>query len=359
MDLFAYEKHLTRREQAILSDLLKYRVMTTDMLDRKHFDRKSNYVNVVLHNLRKTGYIKSSILSKSRKGRKGYAYHMITETGKECLARHDLSVEGTDRNIYLHEYQIPNLLLANEVLIEYEMMGWQVWDSRKVKSEYRMDYRSNIHGLLISPSGKRYGLYALETRVTQNVVGRIQQEIIKYQNQIKNYMVLAKGADSFNLFVEMGFREDAKEGKRPLVTIGDLIIESFYINFMKRRNFENETDWLYRLCEQLEIKLISIEPRESRQSFPVIVEYKGEEMYLVDVTDSDLNKYQSIKAYNQAIASKNWDKNRKVLAVSLGIDTVPNLMLDDKETCPFVEHLTLSGSQFQEICQATTSSVKK
>lgn len=351
MDLFAYETHLSEKEKAILMDLLKYRVMTTEMIEKRYFPKKSNYINVLLHRMRKNGFIKSSILKKSRKGRKGYAYHMITETGKECLIRHDLSVEGLGKTIYVHEYQVANLLLANEALLEYESMGWQVWDSRKVKTTYNLDYRSNIQGLLISPKGKEYGLYTLETRVTENVVGKIQQEISRNKEQIKNYMILAKGADSYKLFIEYGIKENEQNNKKALTTLGELIIEPFNINFVKRKTFRDEKEWIYRVCKKLNIKIKSMEMKETRQSFPVIVEYAGEEMYLVDVTDSDLNKYRDIQLYNKSISNRSWEKGRRLLVITLGIDTVANLMLDNNQELPYVEHITIGGGMIQEICQ--------
>lgn len=131
---FAYESHLTDKELAIMTDLLKYRVLTTKQIRDRHFDGKGRYVENVLLKLRKDEFIRSSTLKRSRKGKKGYSVHQLTETGKECLQRHDLSVEGQSSwNIYVNEHNIPNILLTNETLFEYEDMGWSVLDSREVK----------------------------------------------------------------------------------------------------------------------------------------------------------------------------------------------------------------------------------
>lgn len=347
MDLFAYDQHLTDREIGILKDLLEYRVLTTEMIEKRHFEKKGNYVNVVLTKLRKDGYIRSNILRRSRKGRKGYAYHSLTETGKECLIRHGVSVEDRSKNIYFHEYQVPNLLLANEVLVEYKCIGWEAWDSRKTKSIYNLDYRSNIQGMLISPNGERYGLYALETSVTENVIGKIQSEIMKHQKFIKDYMILAKGMESYKLFIEYGMKEDRNMRKRKLQTMGKLVIEPFKMNFVKRKTFKTEFEWIRKLCDHIGCRIISTEIKEDqRQSFPIVVEYRGEEMYFVDLTDSDLNKYYALKVYNDSLSSRKWEK-RRILAVSLSIRTRINEII---KTLPVVNLMLLEGNEFMTIC---------
>lgn len=327
MITFAYESHLTPREEAILTDLLRFRVMTTDMIEKRHFERKGNYVNVLLSKLRKDGYIRSKTLRRSRIGKKGISYHQLTETGRECLIRHDVSVEGQSKHLYLSEHQIPNLLLANEALLEYDTMGWQVYDSRYVKAKYRLDYRDNIQGLIVSPQGEEYGLYTLETNVTDNVIGRIQSEITKNQG-IKNYIILAKGDKSYKSFLEYGYQEEKEKLKSRLLTTGKLIIEPFTVNFMKKKAIPNEIDWIKGICRYYNYKIKSIELKnyKKRQSFPIIVEYKGKEYYLVDLTDSDLNKYNDIEVYINSKSSRNWEK-RDVLAVTLSISTKPNQVI--------------------------------
>ncbi|MBB6447867.1 hypothetical protein [Bacillus benzoevorans] len=349
--MFAYDKHLTDKELAILEDLCTFRALTTEMIQHRHFEKKGNYVNVLLSQLRKEGYIRSSILSKSRKGRKGFAYHQISETGKECLIRHGVSVEGQWKNIYLSDYQIPNLLLANEVLLEYESLGWQVWDSRQTKSAYGLDYRNNIQGMLFSPNGERYGLYALETRITENVVGRIQSEIRKH-TQIENWIVLAKGMDSYNLFIEYGFENDNEEKRhlpqqKRLLTIGKLVIEPFKINFEKRKAFSTEEQWIQRLCAYYGFKIKTTDIEENRrQSFPIIIEHQGEEMYFVDLTDADLNKYNDVIIYNESLSSRQWER-RKVVVVTLQIENKANLKLDELQ---IVDHLLLDTEEFKQLC---------
>lgn len=324
MDLFAYESHLTDKEQAILADLFKYRVLTTDMIRNRHFDGKGRYVENVLMKLRKEGYIRTSTLKRSRKGRKGYSVHQLTETGRECLARHDKSVEGqSSRSIYVKDYQIPNLLLANEMLLTYEKMGWETWDSRKTKTIYNLDYRDNIQGLVISPKGKKYGLYALEINVAPNTIGRIQSEMRKNHKIIPNYMVIPKGSSSYNDFITyaVGNDKEGKDEQKRLLTSGELRIEPTKINIGKSSKYESQEIWIRKLCELYDLELKSLDKKEGeRQSFPVIIEHKGEEKYLIDLTDSDTNKLNDIELYTGTNSGYRWEK-RKVLAITFGTNT--------------------------------------
>ncbi|HEY4550917.1 MAG TPA: hypothetical protein VIG98_11670, partial [Bacillus sp. (in: firmicutes)] len=82
------------------------------------------------------------------KGKKGHTVHRLTETGLECLARHGMSVEVQSPQLYVRPNQMHYLTMANDVMVDLTLAGWEVWDSRKVKREYNLDKKMNISGLL-------------------------------------------------------------------------------------------------------------------------------------------------------------------------------------------------------------------
>lgn len=353
MTFFVYDSHLTDKEQAIMTDLLKYRVLTTYQIRDKHFGGKGGYVDNVLMRLRKDGYIRTNTLKRSRKGKKGYSYHQLTETGKECLERHGVSVEGQSDRIYVSAHQVANLLLANETLLEFDKLGWGVLDSRTVKRKYNLDYRDHIHGMVISPNGEEYGVYTLETSISRNVIGRIQSEIQRNKEMIKNYMIIAKGQDSYMLFIDYGIVEEQKSNRpnkrrtrKPLLTNGELIIEPFGNIFSKLNAFPNRRSWIEALCRHYGFKLKSTEIQQgARQSFPTIVEYGEQEYYLVDLTNHDLNLLNDVVAYNSSHSSRRWEK-RELIIVVLDVNTKLKKMVS-KLPSPIKK--VLNASTFYEI----------
>ncbi|WP_284141800.1 MULTISPECIES: hypothetical protein [unclassified Virgibacillus] len=58
--------------------------------------------------------------------------------------------------------------------------------------------------------------------------------------------------------------------------------------------------------------------KEERQSFPIIIDYQGEEMYLVDCTDLDVNKINDIELYTSTGSSYRWEK-RRILVLMIGM----------------------------------------
>ena len=346
MSVLSYGPFISNRKLGILHDLLKYRILTTEMIDSRHFDGKNSYVNVVLSELRKDKYIRSRVLKNSRYKRKGYAYHQLTETGKECLERHGVSVEGQSRNIYVNPHHIPTLIQANKSLVEFENIGWSTWDSRTVKNYYNLDYRSNVQGLVVSSDGYKYGLYTLGENVTNNTIGRIQNEIRRHKEVIENYIIVCSNREVYKEFISYGYlsNEDKDRGlrnKRDLNTDGDLKVVLFETFFKKRKKFKTELDWIKALCKTYGINLISDSiPEDVRQSFPIIVEYKGQEYYLVDLTDSDLNKYRDIKLYLYSNSHKYWEK-RDVIVAMLDVDTQPN---NDISSLKDIKRILISSS---------------
>ena len=71
--------------------------------------------------------------------------HRLTETGLECLARHD--EREASPQLYVRPNQMHYLTMANDVMVDLTLAGWEVWDSRKVKREYNLDKKMNISGL--------------------------------------------------------------------------------------------------------------------------------------------------------------------------------------------------------------------
>lgn len=350
MEIFDYSIKLPDREIAILNDLYDYRVMTTNQIKKRHFTpNQYRYADNVLWKMRKNKLIKSSTLKGSRKGKKGFSYHRLTETGLEHLAKCGRSVEGQS-SLYVKPRQVPYLLMLNDLVVE---LGdeWEIWDSRRVKKEYNLDSRMNIQGLAISPDKKKYGLYVLDKNVTEQTIGKIHSEIKANAGiGINDFMIITKGGGSYHEFIKQAITPKKTKanpfGKR-LYTGHAIKVYPYGLFILKAQMNRTESEWIRKLCAYYGFKIRSMEiPDGERQSFPVIVEYQGKEMYLVDITDSDLNKYYKVKEYNDSPNSRRWENNRRVLAITLGLKSIANDILDK---LPFVDHRLIGMNELHEI----------
>ncbi|WP_163539230.1 hypothetical protein [Gracilibacillus sp. YIM 98692] len=353
-EFFIYEKYLTDKQIAILKDLLEYRVMTTNMLRERFFNGKGRYVEQVLMGLRKDGFIKTDTLRRSRKGIKGYPVHQITEKGRDAIQRYiprddELQHIGLQK---VKEHQMPQILLANEVFFEYKRVGWVIWDSRIVKKKYKLDYRYHIQGMVISKEGKRYAIYAFDRGLNENVVGKVQKEVIQQDkaNGIHNNIFLFKGIESYGKFIDYGLRKvetrnsEGYELRPPLQTVGEIIIEPYTLHMQKLTKGISKQDWFQRLCDFFDIKITQNKLHKKRQAFETIGEYQGQEFFVVDLTDGDINKYHSIKAYSQS--EQSWNNNRMIMVFMLPMETDMYISLDE---LPYVKIMDITGDQFPTI----------
>lgn len=347
-----YEVHLSEKEKAILQDLYQYRVMTSDHIKKKHFNNTGYYVYKVLVNMRKKNLIKSQTLKGSRKGKKGYTYHRMTETGLEYLSRYDKSVEVQSPKLYVRPIQVPYVLMVSELMVELSNTEWEVWDSRKVKKHYNLDSKMNLQGMLITPEKKRYGLYILGKQSSYRTIEKIQSEI-KANAKInpKDYIIITKGQTSYDEFINRALAPKTQKNikKEPLLT-GNAIKVYPYVPFLlQAKKIQTEIEWIRKLCDYYGYKIKSTSiPEGVRQSFPIIIEHQGKEYYFVDVTDSDLNKYNALEVYSKSNSSRNWEK-REVIAVTLSVQSIANEQLDKLNG---VIHHKMDSQEFNKLCNS-------
>ena len=350
MEVFDYEIHLTDREYGILIDLYHYRVMTTFQIKNKHFGNKGTYVNKVLNIMREKNLIKSMILKNSRKGKKGYSYHRLTETGLERLSKRDMSVEGKS-SLYVKPLQVPFILMANDLVVDLADTDWEIWDSRKVKTHFNLDERMNIQGLMISPEKKEYGLYVLDKNTHPNNIGKIQSEIRSNIGLgIENHLIITKGRNSYNAFVNYALEptENSKYYRKPLLTGYEMQIHPYQTFISKTTTYRTNKEWLIALCNLYDITIKSTEKEEKRQSFSNIVDFQGEEMYLVDCTDSDINKINDIDLYTSTSSGYRWE-NRKIVAICIGMPNKATKKLMDIANLGLIKLIIVNPSDMESL----------
>lgn len=366
MEKGAFDMEVTEREFRILSDLYNYRALTTNQIRRKYFVDTKYAVDYVLKKLRQRKMIRSNTLKGSRHKRKGYSYHRITEVGMECLARNGMTVNDHAGNLYVKPNYLPYVLLANDVMVELSVAGWEVWDSRKVKREYNLDKSMQIHGLLIDPDGKRYGFYTMAQGIMINNLAKIVAEIRDTHQYIGNFIVFSKGKGSYEQFLDYATNPPYKrEGSRmiaqkPLYTGYDLKVISLKLGLDLYRNYPTRNKWIMALAGHIGFKVISDVSESSdneiggtgrngtvklhsRQSFPTIIRHNGEEKYFVDLTDTNLTLVSKINSYSEH--DYNLEGKKKILVTIYNHQQESVLDLNN----PRIEMFRLSGSDYSEL----------
>lgn len=342
---------VSEKELDVLRDLYEYRLLTTEQIKRKHFPQSKYYVDRALYRLRKRKIITSSVFKGSRgKGRKGHTVHRLTETGLECLARHGMSVEGRAQQFYVRPAQLHYLTMANDIMVDLTLAGWEVWDSRKVKRAYNLDKKMNIAGLLINPEGKRFGFYVLDSAVMTATLGKIQAEIKDNYPAIRNFIVFTKGPRSYQQFMEYSFHPPRRRvdsrlvEQKPIYTGYDLKVVSSKTGRRWLSKYPTQREWYQALANHLDFEIISEDPvGESRQSFPTVVRYKEEERYFIDLLDSDLTQIWRIQNYSEA--DYQWEQ-RKLLITDYDFLAKDQRIADDPF---FIEKLDMTLSDISKV----------
>ncbi|RPF57033.1 replication-relaxation family protein [Aquisalibacillus elongatus] len=327
-----FEK-LDKKRLSILEDLVRYRALTTTQIKQRYFGGKGYHINNVLLGLRKKGYIKSRILKGSREGKKGYSYHRITNKGIELLLDHGKELNVIDvKDLYLRPTQLKYVLVANDIMMMLSNYGWKANDSRDVKQKYKIDRRSNILGELESPDGKQFGFYVFEHNSDMRTIARIQSELKSNLGKIKNYLFFTKGQQSFEKFLQYGHKTN-------LATGNDLKLISLKMGVELLSKFPTEQSWVDKLAEIYGFKVLSMDipDDEEHQSFPILIEYKGETMYLADMSYSDLSLTRKLNTYLNS--GYRWEKRR--VFVTYMMDKSIELIGEDARTITHEQQISI------------------
>ncbi len=224
-------------------------------------------------------------------------------------------------------------------MIELRKEGWEMWNSRRVKKKYNLDDRMNILGVLISPKGEQYGFYVMEDGIYSNTLGKIQSEIKMNHSIINNYIVFARGQNAYNEFVKRAMDEE-----KPLNTGHKLKILPFTTGLKFLGKYPDKTEWIKQMADHFGFEIASMEKTEKRQTFDTIIKYKGKEMYLVDLTDTNITTIHAINSYNER--AYDWENRRRLLISSLA----PQLtILEDYIKGMYVEYLPISSQDFSQL----------
>lgn len=318
------------RDIAILKDLYRYRVLTTQQLKKKYFPHNT-YAKNKIYAMKKSRWIITFPLVGSD-GKKKTTCYRLTDTALTVLKDWGEPINKKAARLRVRDNMLPYVLAANDVMVELFPYGWEFCDSRETKAKYNLNRGDLIHGELVSPSGERYGLYILMERTKDENMRKIVKEI--QEGKLPNYIVLAKGVQSRNHFIER-----ATEAHKEISISGSLSIMhyDFGLTYLKS-GFSDKTTFKDIIqSSDTPFEVISFTGDDT--PFKYKVRHKGEEKYLVNLLGTDIMMMRTINHYAEDHArAERFNESRYrvlVLTTSQMEPTVKGLMQGN----PLVDYL--------------------
>lgn len=305
-----YIEKITGREEAILRDLYQLKVMSTGQIKQKYFGQTRSGDNVI-GRMRKRRYITTY----HQKG-KANVYHRIAEKGMEHLRSVGFPALEEVQSLYISPAAVPYALMANDVILKLERSGWTYRNSRRTKADMNLDDGMMIHGQLTDPSGKSYGLYVLNTATKKTTIRQINAEIRDTGMFVGNYIIYASGIYSYDEFVGQAINPiiyvngKATKGK-VLYTGHDLKMLMKGPSLNRMSVYPTDEMWIKALSNAYDFEIVTMSADEKDHMFPIIIRYQGQEMYLADLTQSDLTTAWKLNYYDEHEWKRN--QNRPVM----------------------------------------------
>lgn len=293
-----------KKDIALLWDLYRCRVLTTDQIKRMYFSSSKSYVNQKLLSLRNSKFISTD--SFPRPNRKGFAYHSITDKGIKLLKSYGYDVpHGSDSLRVRHQF-LPYVFETNEIMIHLTPFGWHMKDSREVKREFNLNRGDQIHGSLTSPEGTEYGFFVLESATTEKNMLKTIREIRALTDRnskektLTNFIIFTKGQDSIDHFIERANTEKVdhtskvvQEKLRPRDALCVMHMK-VGLDYLKSK-LSNKT-YFENVFKQDKAPAHWI-ALSDKNRFECITKYNGNEVYVVNMLDTDLTKVDAIENY--------------------------------------------------------------
>lgn len=262
-------KNLTERDVRILHALFRYRTFTTPQVHRLFFEsnKKRDYCWLRMSYLKRDGYIISKPVVNN--GRKETNSYFLTTKGVEELKQRGLIDKTTfAKDLQLSGFRMLHAQQVNEFLVQLKAYGYDLWDSRLVKSTFELDRNSLIQGMLISPDERKYGLYLFTTDPEEKTLAKVISEI-KKNFSIKYYLVVCTSAKAFTEFESMLKKEETRiRSSVSLLPYEDALLA------LKTVGNENQRIQLFQEFGRVE--------KVERGAFPYTVQHNGEMKYVCE-----------------------------------------------------------------------------
>jgi|GEM_PF-3244815 len=334
-------KRLQPLDIQILKHLYDYRALSTEQISKFH-DMTMPYTYRKLNILRNTGYIKSEpirgyIKSQSRQGN----YHRISETGIACLRKQGYPVERRADDLRVRRFHLPFVLSTNNILVKLEQAGWTVQDSRNVKRQYNLNRSSNVQGIITSPAGPAFTIYTFMHSTSAKNLAKIIREMDQHQSDVTTktgeryfdaYAFFARGQESYDQVVNRLLDSRAIRECESLKVFPQTFGIQYLLTFRASETaLQKESEHQFKNDLSFMSDHTNSEGRHHPEGLNQIVQYQGDEMYFINLLDTDVVKIKHILQYRKDRYERD---GRKVLVL-----THPGLRPKHEELLQHVHHV--------------------
>lgn len=334
-------KEIQKRDLDILYDLYRYRVLTTEQIRRKYFPDSKYYVNRKLNMLRNSGWITTYSVPRND-GRKGRAHHRLTDRGITLLRKKGFSVVYNADALRVSNELLIYLYEANNIMVELSPYGWEMRDSRETKERYNMNRGDQVQGTLLSPNGTEYGFFVLEKGTLEKNMAKVVQEIRATSEGgagLTHFMIFAKGESSIRHFIE-------RAQEKQLATGGSLCIMDYGLGIEYLQSRLSDKHSFKRIFQDEQSPIRWLAPSTKRR-FECIARYQEEEVYFVNLLDTDLMKVEAIQNYLGDITRMQRFGERAHRVLVLTESKLKKLHAELLGESPYISYLELSRKQIQ------------
>jgi len=287
----------------ILELLYKFRALSTSQVFQlSNYSQK--YIYEKLSTLRKKGYIitapikGSYLLGQTRQGN----YHRLGERGIRLLKENGFNTVLRADSLRVRRERLPYILSGHDFVIPLIKQGWIYKDSREVKRLYNLNRGDILHGTLTTPDKtKEYLIYIMLQSVQSKTLRKIKSEIKRIP--VESAILIARGKKSFDSVIT-----NFTDASDKLIVGGSLKVMPLQFAKTYLGISSDITKNHQYFLKQLGINIIG--PYRDKNTFGVnidfdyLVEYKGEEMFFMDLLDNDLMKIFSICEYRQELYNR-------------------------------------------------------
>jgi len=310
-----------QKDLDILYDLYKSRLLVVEQIARRHGYTKGSMYHK-LGRLRKRGYISTQNIKgfSSQGGLQGKCYR-ITDVGINFLREQGYDIEITASALRVSDMRVPTLITTNDLFEEFSSQGWETLDSRELKVNYNLNRGLNLHGMLSSPNlssqdgelssqgfdQRNYPFYILLEGTSDDFIKRIRGEVERLQ-QFSDLIFFTKNVEVFQrTFSEMLMNADVFTYRsfRILPYGYGVRYLIYYDNFQVLLNYLEDRFNIYEVFKS--------DSEYYQNYFETVVEYEGDEYYLVNMLDYNLTNLYHIRNYTN---ERYKEDGRKVLLLS-------------------------------------------
>lgn len=306
------ENELTKRDMNLLYEMYKFRALSTAQV-MKVGQLGKWYVYKKLSQLREKGYVITEhvkgdyFVGQSRQGNS----HRVSSRAINLLKDNGYTVNLTADDIRISSYRLPYLLVGNELCIHLRELGWHFTDSRAIKMFKQLNRGDVLHGTITNPGeSKEYSIYVFLKSVLPKTLVRVKKEIMR--TPFENVLVVTRGSESYQSVIKSFTDEKDSLIKGGSVKVLPFQFAKSYLN-ISSDNRKNHEYFLKKLGLKVLCPHSSKNPFETNVRFDYLVEYKGEEMYFMDMLDNDLMKLNLISEYRKERYERD---GRKILVLT-------------------------------------------